>query len=49
MPTHNIKDQYNKKLVKMADLCNKKPSAVLEEIIDEHYVKFLKDIKSIGR
>ena len=45
MATHQVKDQYNKKLLKMANISNKKPSILLEQIIEDHYFKFLKDNK----
>ena len=43
MPTQSIKDPFNKKLIKMAKMSNKKPSVLLEQIIEEYYFKFLKD------
>jgi len=43
MPTQSIKDPFNKKLVKMANISNKKPSVLLEQIIEDYYYRFLKD------
>ena len=43
MPTQSIKDPFNKKLMKMAHISNKKPSTLLEQIIEDYYFKFLKD------
>ena len=43
MPTQSIKDPFNKKLVKMANMSNKKPSILLEQIIEDYYYRFLKD------
>ena len=45
MPTQSIKDPFNKKLVKMANISNKKASVLLEEIIEDYYYRFLKDNK----
>ena len=43
MPTQSIKDPFNKKLVKMANISNKKPSVLLEQIIEDYYYRFLKE------
>ena len=43
MPTQSIKDPFNKKLIKMANMSNNKPSKLLEQIIEDYYFKFLKD------
>ena len=43
MPAHSIKSKSNQKLIKMANMSNKKPSIVLEEMIEDSYFKFLKD------
>ena len=43
MPQQSIKDPFNKKLVKMANISNKKPSVLLEQIIEDYYYRFLKE------
>ena len=45
MATHQVKDQYNKKLLKMANITNMKPTVLLMQIIEDYYFKFLKENK----
>ena len=45
MASHQVKDKLNKKLIKMAQIVNKKPSLLLEQIIEDHYSDFLRKNK----
>ena len=45
MASYQVKDQYNKKLMKMAKITNMNPTVLLMQIVEDYYFRFLKENK----